>query len=288
MNSAISSLLARYNPGTSDEYVRALREIIQHMCLVGLWRAEFFEHASFYGGTAMRMFHGLPRFSEDLDFSLLAPDREFSPDPFLKSIERELRSIGFEATAEPRQKSVQGGVESAFVKIDTLKAMLQIQAPALIAGRIHRDARIKIKVEVDIDPPAFARHEVRSLLVPIPIHVRLYAPSSLFAGKMHALLCRSWKSRVKGRDFYDFLWFLGMDIPCDIKHLKERMVQSGHFQNTEKLDRKRLLQLLKDKFGKVDFKQAAQDVLPFIADRQSTTLWSARFFIDAAQQVRVV
>jgi predicted nucleotidyltransferase component of viral defense system len=286
MNPVMVSLLRQYNPNTADEYLRSLREIIQHVSLIGLWRVEFFERASFYGGTALRMFHGLPRFSEDLDFSLKEADSKFSLGQFLKGIEAELVAMGFKADVELREKNLKKDIESAFVKIDTLEAMLHIQAPAPIADRLHRDARLKIKVEVDVNPPPLAHHEVRSLLAPIPIQVSLYSPSSLFAGKVHALLCRSWKSRTKGRDFFDFIWFLGMNIPCDLQHLKARMVQSGHLGNQDVLDRRRLLELLNEKFGNVDFQQAARDVLPFLSDPQSISLWSEKFFREAAEKIR--
>jgi len=287
MNAALTSLLSQYKPQTAEEHLRALREIIQHLSLLGLWRAGFFKHASFYGGTALRMFHGLPRFSEDLDFSLMNPDDAFVFDLYVKGIAVELAATGFEVETDFKRKNENSRIESAFVKTGTLKGMLSIQAPQGIVDKIHRDARLKIKVELDTNPPAFAVDEVRDLLIPIPFQVRLYAPSSLFAGKVHALLCRSWKSRIKGRDFYDFLWFIGMKIPCDVKHLKARLVQSGHFSGKDILDRKRLISLLSERFKTVEFKQAANDVVPFIADKQSTDIWSERLFRETAEHIQI-
>jgi predicted nucleotidyltransferase component of viral defense system len=288
MNAALTSLLSQYKPQTAEENLRALREIIQHFSLLGLWRAGFFKYASFYGGTALRMFHGLARFSEDLDFSLVKPDDKFVFDLYIKSIATELAATGFEAATDFKPRNEHSKIESAFIKTDTLKGMISIQAPQGIVGRIHRDARLKIKVELDTNPPASAIHEVRDLLIPIPFQVRLYAPSSLFAGKVHALLCRSWKSRIKGRDFYDFLWFVGMNISCDVNHLKARLVQSGHFNTTDILDRKQLIALLNERFKTVDFKQAARDVFPFIADKQSIDLWSERLFCETADRIQAV
>jgi predicted nucleotidyltransferase component of viral defense system len=288
MNAAVTSLLSQYNPVSSEEYLRALREIIQHIALLGLWRSSFFDRASFFGGTALRIFHGLPRFSEDLDFSLIKPDTKFSFETYIKYVETEMRSMGFDASVDIKNKNALSRVNSAFIKTDSVKAFLQIQAPKAVIDRLHREAKLKIKLEVETDPPANANHEVRILQLPIPFQVRLYAPSALFAGKVHAILCRSWKSRIKGRDFYDFIWFVGMKIPCDLKHLKARMVQSGHFNNNDTLNRERLLGLLKEKFKIVNFKQAAQDVLPFVADRQSVDLWSEVFFWQTAEQMLVV
>lgn len=287
MNAALASLLSRYTLSTSDEYLKALREVVQHISLLGLWRAKFFERASFYGGTALRIFHGLSRFSEDMDFSLVHPDPGFSLDCFTKGISDELGSFGFSATVDRKEKTSTGHIESAFVKADTLQSMLLVDAPARVTDRLHRDARLKVKLEVDTDPPPDAGTEFRSLLVPMPFQVRLYSPSSLFAGKVHALLCRAWKSRIKGRDFYDFIWFIGMGTPCNLRHLEARMVQSGHLKGNEPLDRERLLGLLEEKFKTTDFGQATRDVLPFVADRRSIELWSEKFFFEVAGRILV-
>lgn len=287
MNTALETMLSRYKAETAEEYLRALREILQHLSLLGLWRADFFEHASFYGGTALRIFYGLPRYSEDLDFSLMHPDDAFTFDRYIWSICSELAATGFEVTADFKDTRNKSDIESAFVKTNTKQGMLHIQAPQKILDRIHRDARLKIKMEIDTNPPASATHEVRNLLIPIPFQVRLYAQPSLFAGKVHALLCRSWKSRIKGRDFYDFLWFCGMAIPCDVRHLKARMVQSGHFDEKETLDRVRLITLLKERFASVDFKMATRDVYPFITDSSSLALWSEELFSQTAENIQV-
>jgi predicted nucleotidyltransferase component of viral defense system len=287
MNAVLGSLLSRYTLTTAREYENALREVVQHLALVGLWRARFFEHAAFYGGTALRVFHGLSRYSEDMDFSLLAPDSSFSLKPFAEAIAAELHAFGLEVSVVPSRKPPERKIESAFLKANTHQSMLVIDAPARITDRMHRDARLKVKLEADTDPPARAGHEMRSLLLPIPIQVRLYDLPSMFAGKLHALLCRSWKSRVKGRDFYDFVWFAGMKTPCNLAHLKARMVQSGHFDAGESLDRARLLQLLRARFATVDMGEVARDVSEFIADKQALELWSPEFFCSVAEQVSV-
>jgi len=287
MNDALETMLSRYKPGTSEEYLRALREILQHLSLLGLWRADFFDHAAFYGGTALRMFYGLSRYSEDLDFSLVKPEAGFSLGPYIRSVASELEAAGFTVTTDVKGISEKGGIESAFVKTGTLNGMVHIQAPEQIVERLHRDARLKIKIEIDTNPPGAASHEMQNMLIPIPFQVRLYTPPSLFAGKVHALLCRSWKSRIKGRDFYDFLWFVGMGIPCDIRHLKARMVQSGHFDEAETLDTVRLITLLKARFSAVDFRLASRDVYPFISDSRSLDLWSEELFSETAGKIRI-
>jgi hypothetical protein len=166
--------------------------------------------------------------------------------------------------------------------------MLTIEAPAWVTDRLHHDAVLKVKVEVDTDPPPDGETEMRSLLAPMPFQVRVYAPSSLFAGKVHALLCRAWKNRIKGRDFYDFVWFIGMKIPCNLQHLKARMVQTGHWKENDVLDRVALMDLLNNRFSKIDFVQAAQDVAPFVTDKRSIELWSPAFFSEIALQIKTV
>jgi predicted nucleotidyltransferase component of viral defense system len=285
MNAALNTLLSRYTLSTAEDYLKTLREVVQQLSLLGLWRAKFFESAAFYGGTALRMFHGLSRYSEDMDFSLLRPTPAFSLAPFANSIASELRSFGLEVTVEPRRRTEERSIESAFLKANTLQSMLSIGAPARITERLHRDARLKVRLEVDTDPPPHAGHEMRSLLLPLPYQVRLYDLPSLFAGKLHALLCRSWNVRVKGRDFYDFVWFVGTKTPCNLKHLCGRMIQTGDLGENEQLDQNRLLELLHARFGSVNFAEAARDVAEFITDKQSLDLWSADFFNSLASQV---
>ncbi|MEX2579211.1 MAG: nucleotidyl transferase AbiEii/AbiGii toxin family protein [Verrucomicrobiales bacterium] len=145
----------------------------------------------------------------------------------------------------------------------------------------------QIKMELDTDPPAGAETEVRTLLLPIPFQVKLFAPSCLFAGKMHALLCRDWKGRVKGRDFHDFVWYLGKGIPVHLAHLRKRMEQTGHWKEDEVLTGETLKVLLRDRFAEVDFEQAKDDVLPFIQDADAVALWGEEFFAGLADRLTV-
>ena len=134
------------------------------------------------------------------------------------------------------EKNRQTPIESAFIKGDCRSNLLYIETPDEVVNRIPVSKKIKIKFEIDTDPPPGAVFEVKTLLTPIPFSVRIFSKPSLFAGKMHAVLCRKWASRVKGRDYYDFVWFISQGIPCNLNHLKERMVQSGHFERSRKLD----------------------------------------------------
>ncbi len=254
-----------------------MKEIIQHLALLGLWRAKFFEHAAFYGGSALRIFHGSRRFSEDLDFSLMKKDRSFDLAPYAKMIGSELESFGFKVEITSRKKR-HSDIDSAFIKANTLESMFKMQVPDAVSDLVQKDKTLKVKLELDTTPPGGASYESRTLLTPIPFQVELFSPPCLFAGKLHAILCRSWQSRVKGRDFYDFVWFIGNETACDIRHLRLRMIDSGHLNEKAAFGRKELLELLSRKFSSVDFRQAKEDVEPFIKDPDELALWSNNFF----------
>ncbi|HRQ87166.1 MAG TPA: nucleotidyl transferase AbiEii/AbiGii toxin family protein [Bacteroidia bacterium] len=288
MNPALTTLLDRYAPATPAEWENALREIVQELALLGLWRSKFYEHASFYGGTALRIFHGLPRFSEDMDFSLLEPGAAFDLAPHLEAIRAELAAFGFSFAVDRKVKEVETAIDSAFIKGSTRVNLLEIGAPGDLTSRLPGSKALKIKLEVDTDPPGGAEHEVRTQLVPIPFQVKLFTPSCLFAGKLHAVLCRNWKRRVKGRDFYDFIWYLGKGIPAYLAHLRQRMEQSGHWEQGRPLDEAELKALLRQRFEEVDFEQAKSDVLPFLRDAEAVALWSGEFFVSLLDRLRTV
>jgi predicted nucleotidyltransferase component of viral defense system len=288
MNPAIESMLSRYPCVSSRDYENALKEIIQEVALLGLWRSKFFEHAAFYGGTALRILYGMDRFSEDLDFSLLQPNREFSLKPYLKAIEVELTAMGFDVRVERKKKSIETAVESAFIKAGTQENLFRVQVPASITQRAHRQAQLNIKLEVDTDPPAGFETEARTLLQPIPFSVNTYQKPDLFAGKVHAILQRNWKGRVKGRDYYDFVWYVARGVPVRLGHLQQRLVQSGAWSPSRKLTQEDLQSLLSKKLSTVDIKAAKDDVLPFLRDSAEVRLWSHEFFTSLVSQLKVV
>ena len=283
---ALTGLIDRYQPRSSNDYQHAVREIAQEIALLGLWRTPFYEHAAFYGGSALRIFHGLQRFSEDLDFSLLQPKPDFSLEPYLGAVANELAAWGFEFRAERIGKTKPTTIESAFLKGSTMINLLQIGAPMEMASRLPKGQLIRIKLEIDLDPPPGAVTEVRSRLVPTPHQVRVYDLPSLFAGKLHAVLCRNWKSRVKGRDFYDLIWYVARQTPLNLAHLEARMRQSGDWPRDMPLDATALSKHMAGRFAAVDFEQAKEDVAPFLKDPRELRLWSAEFFMELIPQIR--
>lgn len=279
MHSAIDDMLKKYNLKNPEDSKDALKEIIQEITLLALFRANFFDLAAFYGGTALRIFYGLNRFSEDLDFSLLRKSKNFNIESYCGFIKDELASFGFDVEVKKKEKSEDSNIESAFIKGGTLIHLLKIEAVTPPVSGIAKNELLKIKLEIDTSPPPGAEYEVKYLLTPIPFHVRLFSPGSLFAGKLHAVLCRFWKNReIKGRDLYDYVWYLSRSISVNIHHLEERMKQTGHLKQKENLSSKQLLEMLREKFSSINYGKAKSDVLPFIRDPEALNLWSFEFF----------
>ena len=288
MHDAVARMLSKYENRSLDDQVRALREIIQEVTLLGLWRARFFEHAAFYGGTALRILHGLDRFSEDLDFSLLAATPDFSLHRFSAALEEEVRAFGFNLRVEAVDKAVETAVQSAFLKANTRNELMVIETDERLTRNIPPGQVLKIKIEVDTDPPPGFATTTRFLLQPIPFAVRCYTLPSLFAGKLHALLFRRWNNRVKGRDWYDLVWYAAHHPHLNLYHLEQRMRQTGQWSGDARLTRMQFDELIQSAIDRLDLDQARQDVSPFVKDRQALAIWSREFFRDVASRIDIV
>jgi predicted nucleotidyltransferase component of viral defense system len=278
MNDAVKAMLQQYACKSTQDYINALKEIIQELALLGLWRAKFFEHAAFYGGTALRILHGLDRFSEDLDFSLLKANPEFSLKKYNQAIKDELQAFGFVVEVESKLKAQASKIQSAFIKAGTYQQLIQIQTPADLLKTLHQQKIIRIKMEVDTDPPLDFSTEAKYRLLPIPFSVLTFSLPDLFAGKLHAVLCRQWQSRVKGRDWYDLVWYLSRKTPVHLAHLQARLQQSGHWQTDKKLTLGEVKKRLNQRIDKLDVDAAKKDISLFIRDQSAIKVWSAEFF----------
>jgi predicted nucleotidyltransferase component of viral defense system len=278
MNHAIQQMLSNYECRNEGEYVNALREIMQEIALQGLWRGKFFEHAAFYGGTALRILYGLERSSEDLDFSLLKANPDFHLAGYGDALRREMESFGFKVEFSTKEKTAETRIESAFLKANTKTQMISIGVDQSLAGRIHSRQEIKIKLELDVDPPGGFQTEAKTLLRPMPHSVRVYILPDLFAGKLHAVLCRKWRNRAKGRDWYDMVWYAANHPVVDLAHLEVRMRQSGDYPDDKTLTLPRLKEFLNAAIDGIDIDALKADVLPFVRDPQSLDLWSKDFF----------
>jgi predicted nucleotidyltransferase component of viral defense system len=285
MNELIRKMLPSPLPATPGELLVALREILQSVALLGLWRAKFFNEAAFYGGTALRIIYGLNRFSEDLDFSLLKPGTEFNFSRFKNALENECKAFGFDARFETRTKTTDAATESAFLKANTYEQMLVVDAPDKLLAGIHHQAVLKIKIEVDTNPPAGFDTEIKYVFSPIQFAVRSYNLPSLFAGKLHAVLCRKWKNRVKGRDWYDFAWYVSKYPRVNIFHLEQRMRDSGHYDLSSPLDKGKVIGFLEDAIDHLDVNLAREEVAPFVVDERELEIWSKDFFRAATKRI---
>lgn len=281
----IKEWIGEYEPKNTEDVLAALREIMQEVALAGLSRTDFFDKAAFYGGTALRIFYGLDRFSEDLDFSLLQSDPDFSLEPYFNAILTEFESIGMKVSIREKEKKEQTNINSAFLKSETEWKELILEDIVKQAGIKTTNRTIKIKIEVDRKPPLGFTTEMKLLTRPFSFYVKCFDKPSLFAGKMHALLFRKWKNRVKGRDWYDLEWYIKKGIPLDIHHFTSRAKDTDDWTK-ETLAPDDVLDLLREKCKAVAFEHVKEDVLPFIKDDKVLEIWSEQYFNDLADKLK--
>lgn len=285
MNNIIEQMLSKYEIKNTNDEVNALKEVIQEIVLSGLSRGGFFDEVAFYGGTAIRIFYKLDRFSEDLDFALVSPNENFDLSKYFSYIDKELKAYGLNLEISSKQKSVSSNITSAFVKGDTLEHILRFFPNEQNHEYDHILKNIKIKFEVDINPPSGATYEERYKLLPSPHQIKLYDKESLFAGKIHAILCRNWKRRTKGRDLYDYIFFLANNTSVNIELIKNKLIASNYIDCNDKFDINVLRELLIKKFNEIDYKEAKEDVISFIKDVDSLNMWNKDFFISITENL---
>ncbi len=281
----IQEWLAEYNPKNEEEILHAMREIMQEIVLAGLSRTDFFDKAAFYGGTALRIFHGLDRYSEDLDFSLLYSDPNFTLEPYFDSITAEFKSVGIKISIKEKRKKVITAIESAFLKGETLLKELVLEDIIQQTG-VRSNKSVKIKIEVDKYPPLGFSTEQKLLLRPFSFYAKCLTLPSLFAGKMHALLFRKWKNRVKGRDWYDMEWYIRKGVELDLSHFLERAKDTQDWQK-DTITKAEFIELLHKKIQSVNIEQVKQDVRRFIPDPSVMDIWSEQYFLDLAGLMKI-
>jgi len=279
----IESMLVKFSINDSEDFHRAIREIMQEIALAGLYRSGFFEKAAFYGGTALRIFHGMDRFSEDLDFSLLTDNKEFLLDPYFSAIVKEFSALGIDVKIETKNKTKKTAIQSAFLKSNTHVHDLTLKGLELKKWTTSKP--VKIRFEVDTKPPGYFDTEELLLLQPFSFYVKCFRLPDLFAGKLHALLYRSWKNRVKGRDWYDFEWYVRHAHPVSLKHFLARAQQTGAFDGVETLTIEMLHQALHKRVDDVDFERAKADVKPFLSNVDGLDIWSDDYFHQLVNKV---
>ena len=272
MNEIFNRMLSAYDLATEQQRRNATFEVNQQIILAGLYNGGFFNEAAFYGGTCLRIFHGLQRFSEDMDFSLLTPDDSFDFTQYFQPIIDQFAIVGREVEIKKKDKKSIGKVESAFLKDNTDVYDITYQT----------EKSIRIKIEVDTQPPLKFNTEQKLLLLPESFMTRCFALPDLFAGKMHALVYRAWKNRVKGRDWYDFEWYVRHNVPLHFTHLQERVWQFNH----EEIGKETFLDKLKERLATSDINQVKTDVKPFLRNPKEMDIWSNDYFLQLAQMIK--
>lgn len=280
----IKEWIEEYNPQNEEEILSALREIMQEITLAGLSRTDFFEKAAFYGGTALRIFYGLDRSSEDLDFSLLKSDSNFSIEPYFKAILDEFKSLGLTVSIKEKKKTKQTTIDSAFLKAETIWQEIVLEDLIKETG-VRSNKTLKIKIEVDRQPPLNFKTEEKLLLRPFSFYVKSFTKPSLFAGKMHALLFRKWKNRVKGRDWYDLEWYIKKGIPLDVNHFLTRAKDTNDWQD-DRISNEQIIELLDTKIKSVSFSSIKEDVVRFIQNDDVLNIWGAEYFKDLIEKIK--
>jgi predicted nucleotidyltransferase component of viral defense system len=278
----ISKWIEEYNPKSEEQLIAALREIMQEVALAGLYRSGFFKEAAFYGGTCLRIFYELPRFSEDLDFSLLDKNKEFSISPHLPFLIAEFEALGMEVSIREKPKNTVSQIESAFLKTETEWKELILEQTSFVLP-ITKPS-LKIKLEVDTLPPLSFQTENKLLLRPFSFYANCLRIEDLFAGKMHALLFRKWKIRVKGRDWFDLEWYIRNGFAINLQHFSVRAIESGNLEEVITPDA--LLELLRQKIELLNFDRVKEDVIRFIPEPGVLDIWSKTYFFEMIKKLK--
>ena len=270
--SVFDQMLSRYEIISENDRRNAMYEVMQEITLAGLYRGGFFDKAAFYGGTCLRIFYQMQRFSEDLDFSLVANESTFNLENYFQAIIQEFQAVGREVVITKKKKKNFGTVESAFLKDDT--------ETYDVAFRTEKS--LKIKIEVDINPPLEFSTEQKLLLHPFSFMTRCFTLSDLYAGKMHALVFRNWKSRVKGRDWYDFEWYVRKGAVLDFNHFRIRTKQFNGIDITKE----EFIVRLKERLTTTDINMVKRDVEPFVKNPKELDIWSNDYFLQLADLIK--
>jgi predicted nucleotidyltransferase component of viral defense system len=284
--STIEEIIKTYNLETINDNKAILREIVQSIVLVGLSRTGFFKKASFYGGTALRIFYDLNRYSEDLDFTLNNVDKNFSIAPFIESIKNVALSYGLELEISIKQKQISTPVESVFEKINTYQTFINLKMNSELTKLLHKDEVIKVKFEIDCEPALGFTTENKWIDMPEFAPVIVLDEASLFAGKLHAILCRNYKNTVKGRDYYDFLFYVRRGISPNLNYLRNKLINTGKINEKDTFNIEVLKEMLIKRFEQVDFEQVKNDTERFIINNEDLSTYSKDLFIQMAKKIK--
>lgn len=283
----IEKMLENYKLNSIEDKKNAIKEIMQEITLASLSKTSFFKDVAFYGGTALRIFYGLDRFSEDLDFTLITENKNFDFKKYLNELKNNIEAMGLSFEITEKNKTIDSQIKSSFLKGNTREQFLIFYPNSNDNKLIASNEKIQIKFEIDVLPPMYANTELKYRLLPFPYEVRVYDKPSLFAKKIHAVIARSWKNRIKGRDLYDYIFYLSSNTLVNLKHLEARLKQTSTIEQDTILTRELLIEILNERFDSIDYEIAKQDVLPFIKDSSVLEIWSSSFFKSISINLKI-
>lgn len=281
----IEQIVKSYNPSTNEETKAILRELLQSIVLVGLSKSDFFAKASFYGGTALRIFYNLNRYSEDLDFILNEVDTSFSIKKYIPSIIEVANSYGLDLEISTKSKKVETPIESAFAKLNTYQTFINLKMNETMVNLLHKNEVLKVKVEIDCNPSLGFNQEVKWIDIPEFAPIAILDEASLFAGKIHAILCRNYKNTVKGRDYYDFIFYVSRRIKPNLIYLKNKLIESKKIDKDAEFNMDIVKMMLKNRFESVDFEQVKKDTERFIIKKENLFYYSKDLFIQMTDKL---
>jgi predicted nucleotidyltransferase component of viral defense system len=273
LHRVLNARLRDYAPANPVEQENVLQELMQHYVLSSLSRAGLFLEAMFHGGTCLRIVCGMNRFSEDLDFLLKQPNPSFRWQGYLESVRKDCAQEGI--PFEVQDKSQAGtAVQKAFLKTDSIGKILVLDLPF----ERYQARKIRIKLEIDTNPPAGSTFTTNYITFPVTAPMTTQSLESGFALKLHALLCRSY---VKGRDWYDFVWYAARKTRPDLDLLRHALHQQGPWAGQQITVTMRWVQEnMETAIRRIGWTAARDDVQRFLPLREQEGLraWSADFF----------
>jgi predicted nucleotidyltransferase component of viral defense system len=282
----IETWLSEYKIHGKEDLINAKREIMQEVALAGLSRGGFFDHATFYGGTALRIFCGLNRYSEDLDFSLNYIDENFDFEHYFEAIKNEFILLGLDVEITLKQKKSMSAIESAFLKENTIWGMIHLDEKSRKATNFPN---LKIKIEVDKTPPLKFIKEQKLLVKPYSFYVSCMSIESLFVGKMHAVLFREWKNRTKGRDWYDLEWYVKRGASLRLEELTDRGKNSNHIVTDENtITKQEFCRIMHNRIDNLDVEMAKFDIREFVTNPSDLNIWSKQYFHDLVDHIKTI
>ena len=283
MESKLQEMFLRKGAKTPLQIDMAVKEVLQELILSALSTTDFFGKAAFYGGTSLRIFHGLPRFSEDLDFMVAEPV-SIDFNDYIPEMKRQLSVLGIDVEVSEEERS-NPDLVAGMVKGNTKELYLYMYSEDDLVRSIYKKELIRVKIEISTHYSDKAKKKIWMKNMPYPYSVTLFDLPTLFAGKIHAVLCRGWEGRVKGRDLYDFLFYANRGSTFNLGFLNDKFKMSGYSERD--LTHEEVIERLVERFSTLDYESARKDAMRFIRGKQiwSIDQWCPELFIEMAKEL---